>query len=425
MSKKENHNLNDEEKKEIKNDVKDAIGKAFSNPKTSIDQILKDGPKETLNQEEIDKIVNKKNKNTDKKPIILTIILIVLIAIAGVFMYLSNNPKTIFIKTVDKTFNTLEKNITPKYDKTKGDLTIDLKGKYNNQTSSNLKLNADYQIDTKENLFSADVNLNSNKENLLNIKLYGESDKTYLYAENILDKYLELDTNISTQEDTKTVLKSLNKAITKSIESEKFSGSKMQIEINKNMVKTYKSSFTLNKDNRETILDNIKDLLLKDENFIEAYSKMINKTKEEAKTEVINKISKIKTSLENTEDLTINVYTKGAIQEFAKLEIVQKTNNKTNIMSLTKIDTNKFEYVIDDQTKNEKITGNIEYTNKQDSTYLKINIKNDNTNLTITLNNKYKKAKEIELTKASETIKFSDLTDQEKLNIFTKIIFTS
>jgi len=425
MSKKENHNLNDEEKNEIKNDVKDAIGKAFSNPKTSIDQILKGGPKETLNQEEIDKIVNKKNKNTDKKPVILTIILIILIAIAGVFMYLSNNPKTILIKTIDKTFNTLEKNITPKYEKTKGNLIVTLKGKYNNQTSSNLKINADYQIDTKEKLFNTDINLNLNKNQPLNVKLHGENDKTYLYAKNILDKYLELDTNINTQEETKIVLKSLNNAITKSIENEKFSGSKIQTKINKNMVKTYKSSFTLNKDNRETILDNIKDLLLKDENFIEAYSKMTNITKEETKTEVINQISKIKNHLDNTEDLTINVYTKGAIQEFVKLEVVQKTNNKSNIMSITKIDTNKFEYVIDNQIKNSKITGNIEYKNKQNSTNLKIIINNGSTNLTIALNNKYEKTKKIELTKASDTLKFSDLTDEEKLNLFTRVIFPS
>lgn len=424
MSKKQDLNLNADEKNEIKNDVKDAFGKAFSKPMSSIEKILNEGPKDTLNQEEVDKIVNKQNKkkDTDKRPVIITIILIILIAIAGIYMYFSNNPKTIFIKAIDKTFNTLEKNITPKYEKTTGELTLNLENNSPNQ--ANLKLDMDYGIDSKDSLFSADMKISSNNEKLLDIKMYGENDKTYLYSESILNKYLEFDANINNKEEIKTILNSLNKAITKSIENEKYNGSKTQIDINGKTTKTYKSSFTLDKNNIEIVLNNINDNLTKDEKFIEAVSKITNKTKDEVNQLITEKIEEIKTGLANTENLTFNVYTKGPAQEFVKLEINKTINKETSTISITNIGDGKYQSRIDNKQTKQKATGDIEYKNSPNELYLKIKINGD-ANLDLTLTNKYQKAKDIELMDTSETVKISDLSDEEKANIITKIFFNS
>ena len=432
MSKKSDQNLNQEEKNEIKNDVKDAINNAFKGPITSIDKILNNGPKETLNQEEVDKIVNRKNKNkdTDKKPVIITLILIILIAISGLYMYFSNNPKTIFIKTIDKTFNILEKNTIPKYEKTKGNLTLNLEENSNTEKLSNLKFAMNYELDTKNSLFNADTKLTSVQDKLLDIKIIGEHDKTYLYSENILNKFIQLDIKPSDKDDIKIILDSLNKAITKSIENEKFNGSKKQIDVNGEKIKTYKSSFILDQSNIENVLNSIGKSLNDDEKFINTVSSITNKTKEETQNEIKKKINKSKQNLANVQNLTFNIYTKGAAQKFVKLEINKTVNNETSIVSLTKIDDNKYKYVIDDKFNHKNIQGNIEYKNKKDESYIKLDIKgnisnNSNTNLTLILNNKYKKVNNIELPDTSDAVTFSESSDADKVNIITKIFFTS
>jgi len=426
MNHKKEQNLNSEEKIEIKNDVKDAMGKAFKKPINNIDKILKEGPKATLNQEEIDKIVNKKNKNTDKKPIIITLILTLLIAIAGIYMYFSNNPKTIFIKAIDKTFITLEKNTKPQYEKTKGELTINLDANQDKEKANIFKIDMDYGIDTKNNLFNADMKLTSENNELLGMTIYSESNKTYLYSENILNKFIELDINLGNKDETKIILNSLNKAIRKSIENEKFTGSKTQIDVNGKMTKTYKSSFTLDQNNIETVLNNIKDTLNQDEKYIDAISKLESKTKEEAKQEITNKINEAKNNLANTESITFNIFTKGAAWEFVKLEISEIINNETNIYSITNIDDNNYQYAISNKQTNQNITGNIEYKTEKNNLYLKLDMNTEKKqSLTLTLNNKYQKAKKIELIDTNNVVKLSELSDEEKLNIISKIIFAN
>jgi len=427
MSKKNSPNLNDNEKNEIKNDVKDAFGKALSKRPTSIEQTINDGTEETLNQQEVDKIIKKtKNKKhtNDIKPIIITIILIVLITISGLYIYFSNNPKTIFIKTIDKSFNIIEKNIYPKEQKTKGNINIDYNTKSGNQTLDSVNMKIAYQLDTKEKISNIDLTMNDNKEQLLNAKIYSEKDKTYLYSESILNNFIELENKtILTKKQTNTILHSLNKAITKSIENEKFEGSQKQIDINGKITKTYKSTLIIDKNNKNEILKSITENLKQDKKFINTLEKITNKTQQEISTSIENSVSTIKESLMQADTMSINIYTKGAGQEFVKLEINKITNGQTNTTTITKQEKNKYIYLIDDQTKNEKLAGNIEYTSDKNNMILKLDIKKEGTNpsqTNIVIKNKSQKLDKITKIDTSNSIKLDELTQTDKLNIFTK-----
>ena len=88
---KDKNILNKTEKKEIMTDVKAAFEKAKKSPN-----------------------INYKNIQNQKKPkivIFITIIIIIIISSAGIYWYLANNPKTIFIRSVDSVFETLADNI--------------------------------------------------------------------------------------------------------------------------------------------------------------------------------------------------------------------------------------------------------------------------------------------------------------------------
>jgi len=426
MSKKEvKQNLNADEKNEIKNDVKDAFGKAISKRPTSIDQTLNDGTEVTLNQDEIDKIVNKtKNKNTDIKPIIITIVLIILITISGLYIYFSNNPKTIFIKAIDKTFNMVEKKINPKEAKTKGNMDIDYSLKSSNQILENLNMKINYQLDTKQNISNIDFKINNNQNEVLTAKIYSEKDKTYLYSEKILNKFIELENkSVVTKKQTSIILHSLNKAITKSIANEKFLGSKKQIDINGKRTKTYKSTLIIDKNNKEIILDSITEKLKQDKKFINTLEQITDKNNKEIITSITTSMTKIKENLIQGDTISINIYTKGAGQEFVKMEINKTINGKINSTTITKIEKNKYIYFAFDKIKNEKITSDIEYTSNKNGTTLKLDTKKEGINpsqTNIVIKNKLQKLDKIKKIDTSNSVKIGDLAQNNELNVLAK-----
>lgn len=426
MSKKEEPkpNLNADEKKEIKEDVKDAIGKAFSQ-KTSIDKTLKEGTTHTLNQDEVDKIINKK-QNTDRRPIIITIILIVLITLAGLYMYFSNNPTTIFIKAIDKTFNTVEKNIIQSDTKINKNIDVNYKQTFKNQTQNDLRLKINYQSDIKEKILKADIETTYNNEHLLAGQIYSENNKIYLYSEDILNKYIEIGSHSQmTNKQKQIILNSLNKAITKSIENEKIIGSKQQIDVNGKTIKTYRSSLIIDKNNKENILNNINDNLKEDKKFIDTLKQITEKSETDIKNDITNEINQKRQELSKVDKLTINIYTKGAIQEFVKLEIKKVINNEESISSLTNIKKNKYTYLIDDKTMKEKVSGNIEYQNKNNNMKIKIDSKVESKNphtTILTINIQNEKAKEIDKIDISNSIKGEELTEADSIKITTKIL---
>lgn len=431
MPKKQNNqNLNPGEKKEIKEDVKDAIGKALEKPHTSIDKTLLQGTKETLNQDEVDKIVNKNKKTTtDKKLALITIFLIIVIALAGIFMYFANNPKTIFIKAIDKTFNALEK-MAVKEEKTQGTIKIN----YNQQTNdkkqvalNNLDIKLDYKSDTKQGLLDSNINIKYKKEPLLNAKIYKQDNKTYLYSEDILNKYIEMNNNPISNKDISIIIKSLKKATIKSLEIEKITGSKRKVQIGEETIKTYKSSLVLNKDNIDTILNTINDTLKEDKQFINTLTKINKKTKEETKNELTQQINKIKENLKQSDNITINIYTKGAGWQFVKLEIAEVQNNEINVISFTKIDQNNITYNINNRIDKQEINGNINYKIDKNNFTLKIisGIKLQNqepVNLTINIDSKTKKLNKIEKIDIKEKTNINTLTEEEQTYIGLKMI---
>lgn len=413
---KKDQNLNAGEQQEIKEDVKDAIGKALKNKKTSIDKTLNEGTSNTLDQQEIDKIIKKQNNQTDKRPIIVTIILTILIALIGIFMYYSNNPKTIFIKTIDKTFNTIEKNIVPKYEKTKGNLTANLELIENDKQITSLQTKTNYNIDTKTNLLIANTKIETKDNEITNSQIYKDEENTYLYFENILDKYIKLEGNIPSKDQTKTILNSLNRALNKGIEKEKIIGSTTKIDINGKNTKTYKSTLTLNKENYDLILDTINNNLTEDEKFINAIVSITNKNENEVKENINKKINQMKNDFASKDTIVVDVYTKGAAQKFIKLEITKTKNSEVTTLNITNIN-NKYTYLINNQIKNEVISGNIEYNKTDNNLNIKLDINKNQTKLKINLNNTYQKTNKIQKIDITNNIDFTELTSEQQKKV--------
>ncbi len=407
MKKKEE--LNKDEKIEIKADVKDALGKA---KKASIDKINETGPDDVLNQNEIDKLMDKKNKSKEKdsiKPVIITIVLIVLIALSGLYIYFSNNPKTIFVKAIDKTFNKIEKSITPKYDTAKGSAEFDM-------TFDKDKINANiyYESDIKKGLLNADIKTTYNDEQLIDLNLYNETDTAYIYSEDLLNKYIEFESNY-TDVDGKIITNALNEAFKAAISGEKLNGAKKQIKIDGKMVKTYKSSLTINETNIDRMTDSAFKSLINNDKFMNQMSKTFNLSQTEVNGKITDVINHLRKQVQENQVININIYTKGARQSFVMFEIIG-ADRKINI---TKTD-DKITYTVTDKNNNKQIEGEILIGNSTEinGTYKK----GSTTHLfNITIKSNAEKIKEVTKKEIKDSTKYNELSDSEKLEMTFKL----
>ena len=169
---------------------------------TSIEK--KQGPDvNTLNQDEADKIVSNgigtvpidNAKKKSKKPLIITIFLIVLIALIALYMFFANNPKTIFVQAIDSMFHTVENNIKDsKYDMVKGTGTIDFKLNSPQNEFAELNkigLSVEYYTDFKNNIMNTTVKSTYDNEHLLDGTIYIENGKFYFSSADLLNKPIE------------------------------------------------------------------------------------------------------------------------------------------------------------------------------------------------------------------------------------------
>lgn len=395
---KENKELKTNEKLEIKGDVKDALNKALDkNHLTDIDQIG-----DTLNQSEVDKMLKKDSKTKkeidSKKPLIITIILLVLITISGLFIYFSNNPKTIFKNAINKAFNTLEHKLSN--DKIKNDIKIT-----NNVNDEENQINITYETDPKNKIYDLSIGEN--------IELYSEKDK--LYLENSSNQFIEIDNvKMPDNQQLKTILNEIKNSIIKGIDGEKFYGSNMQVEINGKLKKLYRSSLTIDEKNINNIVNKIEESLKNSDKFVNTIAKINNKSENEIKKDIVNYMMSLKTQIKEAKKITINLYTNGPLSEFVKLEINQTISDKTNTFTFTKNEENKYTVIADDKVDNQTIKMDI--NKNKNKTLISSTIKNDitvnyNTEITET------KIKKVKTKEIKESIKFSSLTEEQKTSL--------
>ena len=336
--------LNEKEKNEIMNDVKQALNKAQS----------------------------KVQKPQSKFVISITIAIILLIFTCGIVWYISNNPKVIFERSIDSVFSHINQNIKD-LDNAKEEINL-----IYSQNSSN------------------------NEKQSCNLKNNTKNEKTYTIINEISKNYIELN-NINLNSNLKNQIEFLNKSINKAVEGYKIKSSKETINIDEKTIKTHKTSLELTSSEIDNLLKKIETNLKKENNVIST-NKYINDLKNQYK---------------NLDFLTINIYTKGVNYEFVKLEILKQKNNLIDSISITNIDKNKYKYLLDLKTTNEKKSGMISHQEKNIyniSENADKNSKTYQTNLNIVISENTNNNKKIK-----ESIKYSDLKPEEKIIIDNKI----
>lgn len=362
-----------------------------------------------------------KKKGSSKVGVLIAILLILVLALIGViatkFIFENQNPVKALVTNA---FEYLEGNIKD-YSKVSGTFALKVNGNSTDNDANEIfamlnkiDLEGTYGVDLDNKIISLDLKSNYDKEKLLNLNLYAENGIGYVYLEDIYDKYIKTDIENyddlfkkTNKEDYKVILKSMNKAITNSLKNDYFETSKETVD-GKKLTKT---KLNLSTENQETLKNDILKSLLEDSEFLKSTATITEKTEDEIKENIQNKID---TKVEGS-GATLTLYTEG--NKFVKLELKQENDT----IEITKESNDVYNYSI--TSNNETYSGTIKVTKQNENTTVSFSVK-DSTNMsyevTVTTSTQYNK--EISKKSIDKSIDYKDLTDEDTSKIYSNIL---
>lgn len=366
----------------------------------------------------------------------ILIFLLILIMIGGAgFYYYKNyyeNPKFIISKIVDE----VEKRTLERQNKKDDnqnfkinalinlnlDLGNDLKNLTDILNDISFQINSEY--DNKNNKSIIDINTKYKNDKLINIQSYNDNLNTYIYLEDIFDKYLQLDTftvikDINTS-DIYQIENTLIKVLKDKINNLNYQRQEEEITINNKKYDVYNNYIEF-KDNELTdFLSSIIDTLIKDEKFLNSLDNLIDIEYDEMSEEKMNAKSSLEElQKELKEDPFKGIYklsfytTKSFKQEliYIKQEIVNETQKNTLTINLTK------ENYININIQEDDMLLELNFFLQDSKFNLDTKIQIDDIILKLSGNFNYEKIDTIRNIDTHNSIKLDELSDEDSITI--------
>ena len=424
--------------KDTENKIKEFVKRVEDRTNDALDDSLMDEDAKTENFDVnyTDIVHNSAKAKMSKLPWLISIFLILVIAIMFCLNFFSSNPKTLFTQTVDGLFDYLEENINDNvYDIMDGNINLNYTIKTSGEDSdiyselSKVDFDVDYVKDNAGGQSYIDLNTTYDGEEFVKAIIYGDGDSTYVYSPSASDKYIKLDGNrlsyLMNGSDIKVISNGLNQAIDKVIAGEKIYGSKENLDIDGEVIKSYKVKLVINNKNRNRVAETFINTLKANEELVGVLAKMKGVDNKDIRNSLDNYLSRIKENLKKSEKLEIAFYVDNKTKEFIKTEILSKLGN----VSVTKKINNKFTYIISVTSEGTLTTGEFAFTVNDNKTKYTYNLyykktKDDEVLAESNFDLKYtsKQADRFEKVDVSDNISWSSVNDLERLGIYTKIM---
>lgn len=357
------------------------------------------------------------------KGLILTIIffVVVLVAIGGIFYYKLSSINS-FKLLLEYTFNSLENGIDDAGDQKSffGDFSVKLDLKSADATDNEifglfnkLDLSGTYGIDYDKSIISLDFYSQYDEEELLNMSLYTEYGKAYIYLNNLYDKYIEtsLDDYNSLFErnldDSKVIVSSVKKALLESLKDDYFEKEKADLD----SVKVTKTTLILNKENYQEFENSFIQMLLDDHNFMESLANVTDQEVSELKKSFEEKLNE---EIDSEEEMIL--YTKGS-------EFVQFEANDGESRIVVKKDDSKYQYEF---YENGKLLydGIVQITEKGKNTSVVVSYddKEEQVGFELTFDSSLNKNGKVETKDITNAISYEKMTEDDVMSIYSKLL---
>lgn len=324
-----------------------------------------------------------KEKKKNKFILPIVIVLVVLAGIVALYFLLFNNPKRVFDKTISSGFDALYESLdaATKYDTISGSSSLSYKITSTDASMQSvfdmingIAFDYKYAVDYKNKLMNVDFNSTYNNEKLIDLSVYGENGKGYVFLKDVYNKYLSTDIEgyedifetTKNQEEVKVILTSVEKALSKSLTNDDFVKEEVTIKVNGKDEKVTSNALVLTNENFNRICKSMLTTLKDDADFISAVNKISqdeNVDTKDALEDAIANIGEVDTTDKST--VKLSIYTKGILKEFVGINFEV---NDENTIAVSMIKTNDDTYsIVGKQDNKEVVTGTLK-VNATDST---------------------------------------------------------
>lgn len=349
----------------------------------------------------------------------ILLFLVVLLVLGGLFYYKLVYSKNSIQVLLNGVFDYLDTSLEDNdYDHFTGNFSLEMKMQGEDSSDNELynilnqvSLSGSYGIDYNQNIMSLDFYSDYGDEDLINMNVYTEYGKGYVYLEGLYDKYIESSINNYSDlfekntDDYKNILIGLKKAINGSLKDEYFTKEKVTID-SKKLTKT---TLDLTGNNYQEYYKSFTSILLKDKNFLESFAKVTKQEVKEVEEE-------LQSSLEEDDGGKIILYTDRF--KFVKIDITSSDGR------LVIIDDNgKYSYKLYDGEV--EIVSGVVSIKTEDNENIILFSYYDNEELVgveFTIKSSINKDGKVERKDVSNAVNYNNLSDDEIMSIYFKLM---
>lgn len=322
-------------------------------------------------EEYIEEMELENPKQKKEKPVILYAIIGVLIVaciLLGLYRYIWNSPKNVFLKAMNDGYKSMENSFedlmnvnldenrstamyTYDYDfdiKTKDEYaTTEIKEMLDEINKLNMKMQAGVDFNKKEMSFLFQTNYD--KSSMLEFSLFGTNSQLYLELKDLFDKYIKIpvedydelfeQNSDNMLEESKYFASALKDAFLDNLSKDDFVSTKEKLTIDDKNINTTKISYVLTEKKMLEIEKLIIEDLLEDTKFIKVTSTLTSAEEADVKTSLEDMLEEIEESIEyiveTDEKIELNVYTTGISNTVLRYEIVIDSPDSKSGLSYT------------------------------------------------------------------------------------------
>ena len=226
--------------------------------------------------------------------IVIVLFLVVLLVVGGIFYYKLKYSKNSIQLLFDTVYNYLDSYIENNdYDSLTGTFSMQMKFQSTDETEifnifNKLDFSGNYGVDYNKNIMSLDFSSNYDDKDLIDMSIYTEYGRAYIYLNGLYDKYI--DTSVDDYsalfernlDDYKTVINRIRRTMNESLKDDYFTVEKVTVDSEK----LTKTTLDLTGNNYQEWNKNFTKMLLKDEVYLESYAKILDKDIEYVKKEL-------------------------------------------------------------------------------------------------------------------------------------------
>ncbi len=379
-----------------------------------------------------DIVKNSTKAKISKLPWLISIFLILIISIVLVYMFLNENPGTIFTNSIDRFFSAITDNISDnnyEISKGKAQFNVSIDSKENSEFFSELsKVNfdIDYTLDSANDLLKIKLNSTYENEPFLDLDIYNDKDNVYVYSSDIYEKYLKIKNESKFKfinpKDIKAILNGLNQAFDKVATSEKIIGDKTSLDLGNKSINIYETKLIINKKNYKKVSETFINTLKSNMEFVSSLAKITNRSNNDVQKYLDKLLLKLKNFFVKNDELEVKLYNDRRSKEFVKGII----SGNLGSFTLSKINNDYLFNLI--KNNNEKVSGdiNIGVNDKKTEYDLDFNLnyyidEKMEKSLKAKLSYTNNKASSFKRINTSESKSIQDLTDLEKFSIYGKM----